>query len=75
MKKLLGVGKFTTHPPWRNNDIFLKKVGFEEVFQQFNYKGISELFFFEAIPSLKLSFNPGWGGGGEGQKTHSHLVF
>ena len=63
MKKLLGVGKFTTHPPWRNNDIFLEKVGFEEVFQQLNYKGISELLLFMAIPSLKLSFNPGWGGG------------
>ena len=55
---ILGVGKFTTHPPWRNNDKFLEKVGFEEVFQQLNYKGISELFFFEAIPSLKLPFNP-----------------
>ena len=42
-EKLLGVGKFTTHPPWRNNDIFL---GFEEVFQQLNYTGISELLFF-----------------------------
>jgi len=38
-------------------------VGFEEVFQQLNYKGISELLLFMAIPSLKLSFNPGWGGG------------
>ena len=58
MKKLLGVGKFTTHPSWRNNDIFLEKVGFEEIFQQINYKDISELLFFDTIPSLKLSFNP-----------------
>ena len=43
--KLLGVGKFTTHPPWRNNDIFLEKVGFEDIFQQLNYKDISKLFF------------------------------
>ena len=54
MKKWLGVGKFTTHPPLRNNDIIL---GFEEMFQQLDYKGISELFF-DAIPSLKSSSNP-----------------
>ena len=35
-----------------------KKVGFEEIFQLLKYKGISELFFLDAIPSLKLSFNP-----------------
>ena len=29
---------------WRNNDIFLEKVVFEEIFQQLNYKDISELF-------------------------------
>ena len=45
-EKLQGVGNFTTHPPWRNNDIFLEKVGFKEIFQQLNYKGISELLFF-----------------------------
>ena len=33
-------------------------MGSEEIFQLLNYKGISELFFFDAIPSLKLSFNP-----------------
>ena len=40
-----GVGKFTTHPPWRNNDIFLKNGGFENIFQQFNFKDISAFFF------------------------------
>ena len=44
-------------------DIFLEKVGFKDIFHQLNYKGIFELLLFEAIPSLKLSFNPGWGGG------------
>ena len=33
-------------------------MGSEEIFQLLNYKGISELLFFDAIPSLKLSFNP-----------------
>ena len=33
-------------------------MGSEEIFQLLNYKGIYELFFFDAIPSLKLSFNP-----------------
>ena len=37
----------------------VEKVGSEEIFQLLNYIGISELFFFfEVIPSLKLSFNP-----------------
>ena len=44
MKKWLGVGKFTTHPPWRNNDIFLEKVDFKEISQQLNFKDISALF-------------------------------
>ena len=66
----------------RNSDIFLEKVGSEEIFQLLNYKGISELFFFDAIPSLKLSFNPQQaaasesfnrqGGGGRG-KIENHL--
>ena len=34
------------HSNQRNNDIFLEKVDFKEVFQQLNYIGISELFFF-----------------------------
>ena len=56
-------------------------MGSEEIFQLLNYKGISELFFFDAIPSLKLSFNPQQaaasesfnrqGGGREGQNRKS----
>ena len=72
------VGKFTTHPPWRNNDIFLEKVGSEEIFQLLNYKGISELFLF-----LKLPFNPQQaaaseslnrqGGGGRGKRPYFEM--
>ena len=52
-QKWLGVGNFTNHPPWRNNDIFLKKGVFYKIFQNINFNDISALFFNETFPYLK----------------------
>ena len=57
--KLTAVSRLRSiRPSSTARDIFLEKVGFKDIFHQLNYKGIFELLLFEAIPSLKLSFNP-----------------
>ena len=43
LQKWLSVGKFTTHPPWRNNDIFLKKGVFDKIYRQLNFNDISAM--------------------------------
>ena len=60
MKKRLGVGKFTTHPSWRNIDVFQEKVVFEEIPQQLNFKDITALFFLRILNhTLGGSFEKG----------------
>ena len=67
-----------------NIDIFLEKLGSEEIFQLFKlHRYFWTFFFFEAIPSLKLSFNPQQatvseslnreGGGGKRPPLENHL--
>ena len=42
-QKWLGVGKFTTHPPRRDNDMFQKK-GVKKLFHHQSFKDICALF-------------------------------
>ena len=50
-QKLQSVGKFITHPSWRNNEIFLKKGVLQKIFQQLNFKDISVLFVGDSLPT------------------------